>query len=239
MTAFDAGKKLRLSIKPQVSIREKVYRVIRDDILNNRFMPGERLVETKLARQIHTSRTPIREALHVLEREGLLESIPRVGYRVREMKWTEVEEICEIRVVNETLAARWAMERITPEKIQALEENIFQSKKDAQNGDPRSFVVHDAEFHELLAGASGSKRLLELCQLLRRHMLRYRMESLNVIETACQAAEGHARILDCLKRRDEVGLGNAMREHLEYAKESIRTNIPWERGERSRTPKNE
>jgi GntR family transcriptional regulator, rspAB operon transcriptional repressor len=147
-----------------------------------------------------------------------------------------VEEICEIRVVNETLAARWAMERITPERIQALEENISQSKKDARDGDPRSFVGHDAEFHELLAGASGSKRLIELCQLLRRHMLRYRMESVNISDTALQAIEGHTRIVDCLKNRDEEGIGKAVREHLEYAKESIRTNIPWEKGQRPHSP---
>ena len=60
-------------------------------------------METRLAEEIRISRTPIREALHMLEREGLLESIPRVGYRVRELKWEEVEAICEIRKLNESL----------------------------------------------------------------------------------------------------------------------------------------
>jgi len=101
-------KRLRVRIKDPVSIRERVYEVIRNDILNGRIPPGERLVENRLAEEIHTSRTPVREALHMLEREGLLESIPRVGYRVKQIHWDEVEEICEIRAVNETLAARWA-----------------------------------------------------------------------------------------------------------------------------------
>ena len=64
------------------------------------------MVETRLAQQINTSRTPVREALHMLEMEGLLEPIPRVGYRVKRIEWDEVEEICAIPAVNESLAAR-------------------------------------------------------------------------------------------------------------------------------------
>ncbi|RJR30147.1 MAG: GntR family transcriptional regulator [Desulfobacteraceae bacterium] len=226
------GKKIRLSIKPPVSIREKVYRSIREGILNGTFTQGERLIESRLAHEIHTSRTPVREALHTLEREGLLESIPRVGYRVKKIRWSEVEEICEIRTVNEILAARWAMERMTPEQLRALEENIAASKREVlQDENPRSFVYRDAEFHELLASASGSSRLLELCQLLRRHMLRYRMESLYKKETALEAIDWHTRILECLKNKDEKGIAKAIRSHLEFAKKSIQSQVPWKERE--------
>jgi DNA-binding GntR family transcriptional regulator len=79
-------KRPRLVIGRTVSIREKVYDVIRNGILNGRIAPGDRMVETRLAKQIKTSRTPVREALHMLEMEGLLEAIPRVGYRVKQSK---------------------------------------------------------------------------------------------------------------------------------------------------------
>jgi len=221
-------KKIRLSLEKPVSIREKVYAVVREDILNGRFSPGERMVETRLAEEVRISRTPIREALHMLEREGLLESIPRVGYRVRQMRWSEVEEICGIRVVNETLAARWAMDRITLDELGALEENIAISEKETKEGNWKSFVERDAEFHEILARASGSQRLLELCQLLRRHMLRYRVKSLYMQETVLQALLGHSRILECLRKRDKKGIERAIREHLEFAKESIQKHVSWE-----------
>ena len=133
-------KKLKLSIKEPVSIREKVYKVIRNDILNNQIPPGGRLVETQLAKQINTSRTPVREALHMLEMEGLLEPIPRVGYRVKQIEWDEVEEICEIRAVNETLAARWAMKRITPKELQSLEKNLMIAESAVKGGNSKSFV---------------------------------------------------------------------------------------------------
>jgi DNA-binding GntR family transcriptional regulator len=220
---------LRVRIKDPVSIREKVYEVIRNDILNGRIPAGERLIENKLAEEIHTSRTPVREALHMLEREGLLESIPRVGYRVKQIRWDEVEEVCEIRAVNETLAARWAMDRLTHQELLALEENLALSEREVKAGNPQAFVELDAEFHEILARASGSGRLLELCQLLRRHMLRYRVESLLMTDTALQAMAGHRRILECLRRKDRKGIETAIREHLEFAKRSIRSQVPWER----------
>jgi DNA-binding GntR family transcriptional regulator len=178
-------------------------------------------VETRLAKQIKTSRTPVREALHLLEREGLLEAIPRVGYRVKMIKWDEVEEICEIRAVNEILAARWAMRRITPKEIQALEKNIDKGEREVRQGHPKAFVHRDEEFHEILVRASGSERLMELCEQLRRHMLRYRIESLYLPETAIQATEDHRRILECIKAKDEKGIGLAIRGHLEFVKSSV------------------
>jgi DNA-binding GntR family transcriptional regulator len=223
------ARRLKVRIKEPVSIREKVYEVIRNDILNGRIPPGERLIENRLAEEIHTSRTPVREALHLLEREGLLESIPRVGYRVKQIHWDEVEEICEIRAVNETLAARWAMTRIADQDLRALEENLALSEQEVKSGNPQAFVELDAEFHEILARASGSGRLLELCQLLRRHMLRYRVESLLLAETALQAMKGHRQILGALRKKDPKGIEAAIRDHLEFAKESIRLHVPREK----------
>jgi len=204
-----------------VSIREKVYEAIRNDILNGHMAPGERVVESRLAEQIKTSRTPVREALHMLEPEGLLDAIPRVGYRVKQITWQEIEEICEIRAVNECLAARWAMKRITPKELQALEENLSISEAEANQGNPHSFVEFDAEFHEILARASGSQRLLELCQMLRRHMLRYRIESIFKKENVLRAIEGHKTIVAYIKRKQENGVVMAIKQHLEQSKRDI------------------
>lgn len=214
-------KSLKVVIRHPVSIREKVYAAIRNDVLNGRIPPGARMVETRLAKQIKTSRTPVREALHMLEMEGLLEAIPRVGYRVKRIEWDEVEEICEIRTVNETLAARWAMNRITPKEVRALEANLAVAEAEAKQGTPKSFVELDAEFHETLARASGSRRLLELCQMLRRHMLRYRIESIFHEENVLRAIKGHRAIVACIKRKDKDGIEMAIRKHLEQSKRDI------------------
>ena len=89
----------------------------------------------------------------------MLESIPRVGYRVKEIRWDEVEEICEIRKVNEVLAAQWAMRRITPKDFHFLEQNLFAAEAKAKAGHPESFVDFYSEFHEILARACASECL--------------------------------------------------------------------------------
>lgn len=210
-----------LMIETPVPIRQKVYDFLRNEILSNHIKGGERLVEGRLARQIHVSRTPIREALHILEMEGLVESFPRVGYRVKELRWEDVEELCEIRGVNEVLAARWAMKRITPQELAAMKANVNMAEAEIQAGQPERFVERDAEFHEMLVKASGSERLLELCQMLRRHMLRYRVQSLYVSENGLRAINGHRRILRCLEKQDSIGIETAIRDHLEQSKRDI------------------
>lgn len=211
-----------LIIEHPKSIRQKVYEYLRNQILSNHIPAGTRLVEGRIARQIKVSRTPIREALHILEMEGLIESLPRVGYRVRALKWEDVEELCEIRAVNEILAARWAMQRIGPEQLAAMKANIDAAETEIKAGQPELFVERDAEFHEMLATASGSQRLLELCQMFRRHMLRYRIESLYVAEAGLRAVAGHRRILSCLEANDPVGIETAIRDHLDQSKRDIR-----------------
>ena len=210
-----------LIIEAPVSIRQKVYDHLRNQIFSNRILSGTRLVEGRLAKQINVSRTPVREALHILEMEGLVESIPRVGYRVKELRWEDVEELCEIRVVNEILAAKWAIKHITPQELAAMKANIDTAEAEINTGQPELFVERDAEFHELLAKASGSQRLLELCQMLRRHMLRYRVESLYVSENGLRAVSGHRRILECLAKKDNIGIEAAIRDHLEQSKRDI------------------
>ena len=91
-------------IEDNDTLRKKVLNYLRENILSGVMSPDERLIETKIAREIGVSRTPVREALHSLEQERLVKVIPRVGYVVTRMQKEEVEEICEIRVAIEGLS---------------------------------------------------------------------------------------------------------------------------------------
>jgi DNA-binding GntR family transcriptional regulator len=212
---------LRGVIEQPPSIRERVYQLIINLFLKGQLLPSERIVENKLAEQLGVSRTPVREALHALEREGFLESLPRVGYQVRGIRREDLDELFELRKVNETLAGRWAIERITPEELEHLEENLNATAEDLQKGQSKSFVFRDADFHELFVQASKSRRLIDICQSLRRQMLLYRVESISEPETVTLGIESHRRILDCLKKHDVKGLEEAIIDHLEYARRDI------------------
>lgn len=202
--------------RPQ-AIRLRVYDTLRAAILQRRIAPGARLVESALAKAIGVSRTPVREALHLLEREGLVNSTPRVGYQVRTIEWAEVEQACEIRVVNEILAAQWAIDRLTAGELALLAADVARCEADLDEGHIERFAEHDAAFHASLARASGSERLFEICQTLRRHMVLFRARSFEDPEAARLAAEGHRRIFERLAAGDKEGVAEAVRSHLEDA----------------------
>ena len=142
----------KLVITDSTTIRRKVHAYLREKILSGEIGPHERLVETKIAKEIGTSRTPVREALHTLEMEGLLESIPRVGYKVNTISDREVEEICEIRTAIEALAVRWAIEKAHKKLINNLKKNIATTEQRVAHGEVRAYVDLDAQFHEIIAG---------------------------------------------------------------------------------------
>ncbi len=224
----------KLIITDNTTIRRKVYLYLREQILGGEIGPHQRLIEAKIAQEIGTSRTPVREALHNLEMEGLLESIPRVGYKVSTISDKEVDEICEIRTAIETLAARWAMEKAHTKLVSSLRKNITAMKERAARGDIRAFVDLDAQFHEIIAGLSGSKRLHELAQNLRRHMVRYRVQSVYVADNVLRAMQGHKAILAAIEQKNHGAVAKAIRHHLEQAKKDILLYAFKEHGEERR-----
>ena len=211
----------RLVIKNEKTIRRKIYEHLREQLLNGEIPPSQHLIEAKIAKDLGTSRTPVREAFHSLELEGLIESIPRVGYVVKSTSEQEVEEICEIRMAIEGVAARWAMEKAHKKLIEELGKNISISDGKVSKGDAKAFIDLDARFHETIARYSGSQRLLELAQTLRRHMLRYRIQSIYSVENVLRAIEGHKGILRAIEKRDLEEVNQAIRHHMEQSKSDI------------------
>jgi GntR family transcriptional regulator, rspAB operon transcriptional repressor len=211
----------KLVIQGSDTIRKKVYTYVREQILSGRIAPNQRLIETKIAQEIGISRTPVREALHNLEIEGLIRSIPRIGYQVKAISEQEVEEICEIRSIIEGLAARWAMEKASPKAIRELKKNIALTIAKISKREIRAFIDLDTQFHEIIARCSGSTRLLELSQTLRGHMLRYRVQSIFSEETVLQALKGHQRILEAIEKGNPNEVSLAVQVHLEESKISI------------------
>ena len=211
----------RLVIKSEKTIRRKIYEHLREQLLSGKIQPHQHLIEAKIARDIGTSRTPVREALHSLELEGLIESIPRVGYVVKPISEQEVEEICEIRAAIEGLAARWAMEKAHEKLVIELQKNISIAEDKVSKGDVRAFVDMDAKFHEIISKFSGSQRLLELAQTLRRHMLRYRIQSIYLGDNVLRAIDGHKGILRAIEKRNLGEVNKAIQRHMEQSKEDI------------------
>lgn len=212
-------KKLKLT--DTESIRKKVYNYIKEKILEGELTQCERIYEGKLAKEIGVSRTPVREALHALEHEGLLISRPRIGYIIKPISKEEVYEICEIRKVIETLALIWAVQKEKTRLVKELKKNIQLSEKKIEKNEIKSFVELDAKFHEIIAKLSGSERLLELAKTLRRHMLRYRIESIYTKENVERAIEGHKKIISAIEDGSEKKIEETLKEHIDTSREDI------------------
>ena len=224
----------KLVIGDTVTIRKKVHAHLREWILSGEVGPHERLVEAKIAKEIGTSRTPVREALHSLELEGLIESIPRVGYRVKRISDEEAVEIWEIRSLIEVLAISWAVEKARERLIGELRKNIALAEERLSRGDVGAMVELDGRFHESIARLSGGKRLLELSRTLRRHALRYRLQGLYQPGSAARALEGHREVLRAVEGGDREAIAHALRQHLEQFKEdALRSTGESAKGKRS------
>ena len=212
-----------LKIKSNIPIRNQVLNQLRGFILTSKITAGERLYEERLAAGIGSSRTPIREALHVLEREGLVESIPRVGYVVKKLDREEFDEIVEIRKAIECLAAIWAAKKLNDSILEDLRDNIKKSKELIRRGDVKKFVDLDAKFHELIARASGRKRIYKMSQNLRSYMLFYRISSSYEVGVAQRAVAAHEKIMEAIQSKNEEKIRQAIISHLSQVKKDVLT----------------
>jgi DNA-binding GntR family transcriptional regulator len=211
----------RLIIKNAESIRTKVYQYLRERVLIGEIEPGSRLVEARIAQELGVSRTPVREALHSLEIEKLVRSIPRVGYTVEEMNREELEQLCEIRGLVEGLAVRWAIEKAHKKLVESLLKNVNDQELALEKEDLPRYVELDGQFHDIVAKLSGSQRLLELVQNLRRHMLRYRSQVVYIKQTALRSLHGHRQILKAIKGADTDLALKEMQRHLQQFKQDM------------------
>jgi DNA-binding GntR family transcriptional regulator len=211
----------KLVIRPGKTIREKVYEYLREGILNGTIKAGDRLVESDLADSIGTSRTPVREALHTLEREGLVESLHRVGYVVRPISELEVSELCEIRLVLEALALRWALRKDSAGLARAMRQNLSRCEKLVAAGDLKAFVQMDEQFHDLISKVADSSRLMEMTNSIRRYMLRYRIRSIYTQDNVQRAIAGHRALLKAIEAGDKKAAQRALGAHIKQSKKDI------------------
>lgn len=210
-----------LRIQKHPAIRERIYQYLKHRILKGDIPPGQRLVESQLASQVGTSRTPIREALHNLEFEKLIKAIPKVGYIVCDITESDIREICEIRVVLESLAIRWALENKDSELVLKLKSNLDQMKDYINKDKLKKIPELDSEFHDLICQASGSTWLTDLNQYLREYMLRLRVKCLTKRKLATRALQGHRAILRALEIQDAKSAEDAIRYHMDITMEDI------------------
>lgn len=148
------------------SLRDQAYEELRDRIIDLRLSPGQRLVERDLATELAISRIPLREALQMLEREGLVVIVPRQGAIVAPFTVTDVRDLFDVRESLEVLAARLAAERAEPADLAALHEQLTAARRATARGDQAAIAAANAAFHAVIVEVSGNPLLQSLLRPL-------------------------------------------------------------------------
>lgn len=215
--------RISLSRKPtknNPSVREKTYQDLKSRILSGDFAPGERLTEEHLAEELGVSRTPVREALHKLEQDGLIQPLGSRGFCIPQDSPEEIEDLFELRAVLEGYTLKIICEKITEEQLDILEE-IVERADEALRRQRIDEVFHwNTRFHDTLHSLVADKRrFYNLIVNMRKYVLRYRKDTLQYLGAAKRASDGHRQIILALRLRDPDLCERVMRVHIRQSKE--------------------
>jgi len=187
--------------------------------VNGDIPPEERLVEEVIARELGVSRTPVREALHKLEREGLIEHFPNRGFAVIRETENHVVEIFEIRSILEGYVLRIACESATDEFLSELKSLVEEAKRCLAESRIEELHCFNTLFHDRInRQVSGRERLKGLVKDLKEYVLRYRSATLGFPGGAERTIQGHEKIILALETGDQDLCERMMRAHIEEAK---------------------
>jgi len=206
-------------------LREHVYTGIKNAIIGGEFEPGKRLIEEKLAEEMKTSRTPVREAIQKLEKEGLIYRLPRGGFAVKGVTEEEVDEVFGLRGILEGYAGFLATERMEQGELKGLEEIIDKEEECLKNINAEDFIRLDAEFHDALYKAAKNTRLYNLLNDLRDYMYRYRVIIQRYQRKAELAVQDHREMLTSIKNKNARQVERLVRKHMTRGKEIIKKKI--------------
>lgn len=205
---------LALADDAPVTLTARIAGAIRDAITDGSMRPNARLSVPRLAEQLGASRTPVREALLLLESEGLVRFERNRGVRVLETPLHDLDEIFTLRLLLEVPATERAVPRLTGGDLAALHGCLDRMRARAEVADEPGFMAADREFHDLLLRAAGNARLADTVVGLRHLVRSLRPSTAGRSRTLHEIRDEHVAILDRAEAGDAAGAAGAMREHL-------------------------
>jgi DNA-binding GntR family transcriptional regulator len=191
-----------------------VFENLKQAIVRGDFSPGNRLVESRIAEAMGISRTPVREAIHKLEREGLIKKLPQGGFYVLNLTREEIEETFGIRSVLESYAARLAAINHQKEELEPVEEKIGEFQYFLNRGEMGTLLKINTEFHNLLYAMSRSPKLIKMINDLQDQIYRFRKIILNIETMAKTSNDDHRQMLSAMKTRDADRVETLVRQHI-------------------------
>lgn len=210
---------------PTQTLVDVAYKALKKDIAEGIIIPGQKVITRELHERYGISETPIKQALNRLITEGLVESIPRKGIKVRDICWEEIEELWDIRLMIETYYARRIMDNFNDAARVKFAANIAEHTRIIENAvDLNDYFQNyylDQEFHQLYIKCAGNKRIMRIYNNLGTHVYAYYIYGRQGREETIAGVREHEAIFAALVARDKAELRRCVELHLVNAKNKI------------------
>ena len=211
---------LNFDIQSHRPLREIVYEELRNLILTGKIKPGTRMMEIELAEDMGVSRTPIREAIRKLEKEGLVIE-PRKGAYASEVSIKDMEDILEVRANLEGLAAYYAADRMTEQEKKILFETSEKFKQAVAEGNMADMIANDTKFHHMIVESSRNNHLIHMVEQLQELVLRFRYIYYKDFKRAEEMIPEHKRILEEITNGNGANARFEAFNHIDKLKDMI------------------
>ncbi|MGI6727590.1 MAG: GntR family transcriptional regulator [Anaerovoracaceae bacterium] len=200
------------------TLSSNLYYQLRKDILEGKVRSGEKLSEQQVCNLYGISRTPVREAFRQLELEGLIETIPNRGAFVVGLSIQDIKDLYEIRKAFEIIAVRWAIQRITKEEMEYLEEaydfmEFYTMKKDAEK-----MLNINMNFHELIYQAAHNRMLAHTLSVYQYYIMETKVNSAYLDGQLEVVLDEHKKIFEAFVNKDSEAAVKAIAIHLDNAR---------------------
>ncbi|HPR23703.1 MAG TPA: GntR family transcriptional regulator [Bacillota bacterium] len=212
---------LNFEIQNHRPLREIVYEELKMQILKGQIEPGTRMMEVEMAEEMGVSRTPIREAIRKLEKEGLVTIEPRRGAYASQISTKDIVDILEVRQNMEGLAAFYAALRMSYQQKEELKKVSEAYNAAVAAGSTPDMIKYDTVFHHLIVEGSGNKILVHMVEQLQELVLRFRYIYYDDFRRAEKMPAEHKEIFDAIKSGDTERARTAADVHIDRLKEMI------------------
>ncbi len=203
------------------SLRDAAYEAIKHQIITCKFKPGECINEASVAKLLGFGRTPVHQALDRLMLEEMVDVIPRKGVIVKPVILSDVLQMVDVRLVNETYCAQLAAERADDADIKALEAVVGRARKAILDRNIQAMMMLDRDFHLALGRATKNTELAELIRKLNERSLRFWYIAFTTPDHHNSFQEQHEAILTAVRSHDASRAALAMRAHVEAFRKSV------------------
>jgi DNA-binding GntR family transcriptional regulator len=200
-------------------LADQVYDILKEAILSLSLAPGERLIESKLAKQLGTSTTPIRGALARLKHDNLVEIVPFKGAHVSKLDSREMDEIFEIRILMETAMIRKYTHSISAKDVKEGEALLEAMRQAYKSGDMQSYVQPSRDFHYLFIKKYRNQKMIDILHAFEANLERVRITAIRDKANVPQLIKDYEDILETFRAGDADEAEKALKIHLERTRD--------------------